>query len=89
MDRQGFAVLGQSDTDGCSADDAYDHAAIFEAAGVDNQYRIAWVEKNLDSRDSIRLAEAVVRHRGLKTGRACDSVDEAKKSLARLSDTHV
>lgn len=84
---QCFLILGQSDTDDWSADDAYDHAAVFEAAGIDDRHRIAWVEKNDVARESIKLAEAVVRHRGLNTGRAFDSVAEASQWLTESADT--
>lgn len=75
-------VLGESETEQWQDSDAYDHASIFQAAGVSNRYRIAWVEKNPEARDSVRLAEAVVKNRGFEKARLFGSVAEAKRWLA-------
>ena len=80
---QCFDVLGISNTRYLSMEDAYDRAAIFQAAGVTGKHRIAWVQENESSREFMRLAEAVVRNRLLlKTARVFDSVAEARRWLA-------
>ena len=78
-------ILGTSDTEQWKKSDAYDHAPIFEAAGLSNRYRVAWVEKNASARETIRLAEAVVNNRKVATGRVFESVTEAKRWLAEES----
>lgn len=74
-------ILGESETDGWQDADAYDHAPIFESAGLSNRYRVAWIEKNTMAREAIKLAEAVVTNRGVVTGRVFDSINEAMQWL--------
>jgi hypothetical protein len=76
-----FKILGVSESENWGADEAYDHAAIFEAAGITTGHRIAWIEKNGKSKASIKLAETVVLHRGLATAQAFDDIAEAKHWL--------
>jgi hypothetical protein len=75
-------VLGESATEPLKDEEAYDHAAIFEAAGMSNLYRVAWVEKNEDALEKTKLAEAVVNNRDLVTGRAFDNPTEARRWLS-------
>jgi len=80
---QCFDVLGISNTEYLSMEEAYDCAAIFQAAGVTSRHRIAWVQENPSSREFLRLAEAVVRNRLLlETTPVFDSVADAKRWLA-------
>ena len=79
-------ILGESETEEWQEADAYDHAPIFEAAGLSRQVRIAWVEKNEEARTSIKLAEAVVRNRGFATARVFDDITEARRWLADVPD---
>ncbi len=79
-------VLGESTSEQWENADAYDHAAIFEAAGVTNQYRIAWVEQDPDAKEAIKLAEAVVNNRGIETARVFDSLAAAQRWLAEIPD---
>jgi hypothetical protein len=81
-------VLGESKTEGWHDEDAYDHAAIFQAAGLTEQYCVAWVEEHAEAREKIKLAEAVVLNRGIVTGRVFNSVAEAKRWLAEKSGQH-
>lgn len=76
-------ILGESRTEQWKNTDAYDHAAIFEAAGVTNDHRIAWVEQDPDASESIRLAQAVVNNRGFENARTFDNVADAKRWLDR------
>ena len=80
---QCFDILGSSNSELAPTDEAYSHAAIFEAAGVHNGFRIAWVEENAAAKEWIKLSEAVVRNRNLATARVFDSVAEAKRWLAK------
>jgi len=82
---QCLKVLGESETEQWRDSDAYDHAAIFEVAGLSNEYRVAWVEKNPEAKKAIKLAEAVVNNRGFETARAFSSVADAKRWLAEKS----
>ena len=74
-------ILGKSKTAGWQDADAYDHAPIFESAGLSNRYRVAWVEENTAAREAIKLAEAVVTNRDVVTGRVFDSVNQAIRWL--------
>lgn len=76
-----FRILGESATEEWHSADSYDHAAVFEAAGVTNDYRIAWVERNPDAKEAIKLAEAVVNNRGVETARAFDNKADAQRWL--------
>ena len=58
------------------------HAAIFEAAGMSNRYRVGWVEANALARETIRLAEAVVTNRDVVTGRVFSRLADAERWLA-------
>lgn len=78
-----YSLLGLANIDVRSSDHAYDHAAIFEAAGINRDYRIAWVELNPDVEEAARLAEAVVRNRGLAEARVFDNIAEAKRWLLK------
>jgi len=76
------SILGIANISVRSTEHAYDHAPIFEAAGLSSEYRIAWVERNQDVADQARLVEAILRNRGLANGRVFDDVAEAKRWLA-------
>ncbi|MGI9233902.1 MAG: hypothetical protein ACR2RD_09765 [Woeseiaceae bacterium] len=74
-------VLGESATEEWHDADAYDHAPIFEAAGISNSFRVAWVENNPEAREAIKLTEAVVNNRGFETARSFDNIADAKRWL--------
>ena len=80
-------ILGVAEIEAPTSGDAYDHASILALAGLNADYRIAWVESNPQSRDTARLAEVVIRNRGLATGCLFDNVADARHWLAesRLS----
>ena len=75
-------ILGVAEIEAPTSGDAYDHASILAIAGLNSDYRIAWVESNPQSRDTARLAEAVIRNRGLATGCMFDNVADARQWLA-------
>ena len=77
-------ILGIANIDVRSAEHAYDHAAIIEAAGITGTYPIAWVELNPDVIEQGRLVEAIVRNRGLANGRVFENIAAAKRWLAKL-----
>jgi len=79
-------ILGVSNTKNWSVDESYDHAAIFEAAGITTGHRIAWVEEHLQSKEPIKLAETVVVHRRAATARAFDDLADAKRWLLETAD---
>ena len=79
-------VLGIAHIEARTAEHAYDHAAIFEAAGITTEYRIAWVENNRSDHETAKLVETVIRNRGLADGRVFDDVREARRWLLE-SDT--
>lgn len=85
---QCLKVLGESRTAQWQDTYAYDHAAIFDAAGLSRQCRIAWVEESPEAKKAIKLAEAVVKNRGFETARAFSSVAEAKRWLAKEPAGH-
>lgn len=76
-------ILGIANINVRSREHAYDHAAIFEAAGISDKYRIAWVELNPDVIELGRLVEAIVRNRGLANGRVFENISAAKRWLAK------
>ena len=75
-------VLGESNTENWKEEDAYDHAPIFEAAGMSSRYRVAWVEANASAREALKLTEAVVNNRDVVRGRIFESIAEARRWLA-------
>lgn len=78
-------ILGIANIDVRTSDHAYDHAAIFEAAGITREFRIAWVELNPEVEEAARLTEAVVRNRGLAEARVFDNIADAKRWLDQAS----
>ena len=78
-------VLGDSISENWRDEDAYDHAPIFEAAGVSKQFRVAWVEANAPAREAIKLAEAVVNNRDVVTAQVFPNLAAARRWLAEES----
>lgn len=74
-------ILGVAHIDVLPLEHAYDHAAIFETAGMTSEYRIAWVELNQNVVNEAKLVEAIIRNRGLATGRVFDNIREARRWL--------
>jgi hypothetical protein len=76
-----FKVLGVSNsTRPFSIADAYDHAEMFRDVGIDNRYRIAWVEMNDQAKDTLAFIEDVLHNRGLP-GRRFETVGDARRWL--------
>ena len=60
--------------------EAYQNAELFRELGLTHEYRIAWVELNPDSYDSLYFAETVLVNRGMPVRLFIDESD-AKKWL--------
>ena len=60
--------------------EGYDHARLFEELGIDDRYRIAWVEFNDEARDMTLFVETVLINRGLP-GRLFSSEADARAWL--------
>ena len=61
-----FNVLGLADTrTPVEAVEGYDLPNLFRDLGIGAHYRIAWVEKNLDARDTIEFVQTVLANRGM------------------------
>jgi hypothetical protein len=76
-----FNVLGLSaSTSPMPTWDAFEHADLFEKHGIDNRYRIAWVETSAEALQSTYFIETVLANRGLP-GRLFLDADEALQWL--------
>lgn len=62
--------------------DAFDHAELFNDLGIDDHYRIAWVELNPVAADTARFTARVLSNRGLP-GQVFDSEEEALSWLIK------
>lgn len=81
-----YDVLGIADTTvPLTASDGYEHADLFEQLGIDNRYRIAWVEKNAEAYQAVYFVETVLFNRGFP-GRVFLDVSDAKKWLLGNSE---
>ena len=76
-----FNVLGIArTTTPQEALDGYDHARLFRRLGIDNRYRIAWVELEPDAIDMASFIETVLVSRGL-CGRVFSNEAKAREWL--------
>ncbi len=81
-----YRVLGiANSTTPVSTLEGYDHAALFQELGVNDAYRIAWVELNPETVETYRFVETVLVNRGLP-GRLFSDVDAARRWLLEESD---
>lgn len=77
-----YDILGISDLDRpFSTEDAYNHHQIFTDVGVTRRHRIAWVNRDPESRNILKFTESVLLNRSKLTGGLFASVDEAKQWL--------
>jgi hypothetical protein len=60
--------------------EGYELAGLFKELNIDQRYRIAWVELNIDARDVITFVQTVLANRGLP-GLAFDTEAAARKWL--------
>lgn len=81
------SILGIANIEAPKADDAYDHAGIFDAIGISPNFHIAWVEKNRAASEMAKLAETVIRNRGLATARVFGSTSKARRWLAKVANS--
>lgn len=76
-----YNVLGIANTSTpVEAVDGYDLPALFHELNIGQNYRIAWVELNEDSRDMIEFVQMVLANRGLP-GLVFETEAEARKWL--------
>ena len=72
-----FKILGIAKTiKPVSTLDAFDHGKLFSELGINNKYKIAWVELNPNSKDTVKFIETILLNRGLP-GTVFDDIDEA------------
>ena len=77
-ENQCFRILGVSHTTTpLEAVEGYDTARIFRELNIDNRYRLAWVETDLESRSMTEFIATVLANRGLP-GRLFDTKEEAR-----------
>ena len=76
-----YNVLGLADTrTPVEAVEGYDLPNLFRDLGIGQHYRIAWVEKNDDARDTIEFVQTVLANRGLP-GLLFDTEEQARAWL--------
>lgn len=76
-----FNVLGLAKTTTpIEAVDGYDLQSLYRQYGIDQRYRIAWVELNEDARSVLEFVETVLVNRGLP-GRLFETEAEARAWL--------
>ena len=76
-----FVVLGESVSRSSPfVVDAYEHAELFVDLGIDNAYRIAWVEPVHEAGSKKHFVETVLANRGLP-GRIFSSEADARQWL--------
>lgn len=74
-------VLGLANTrTPVEAVEGYDLPNLFRELGIGPHYRIAWVEKNLNARDTLEFVQTVLANRGLP-GLLFDTEEEARTWL--------
>ena len=73
-----YNVLGiAKTTTPVEAVEGYELPRLFQELGIDQRYRIAWVELNDDARDVIMFVQTVLANRGLP-GLIFDTEEEAR-----------
>ncbi|MDJ0813166.1 MAG: hypothetical protein QNJ23_05520 [Woeseiaceae bacterium] len=76
-----YNVLGLADTrTPVEAVEGYDLPNVFRDVGIGPHYRIAWVEKNVDARDTIEFVQTVLANRGMP-GLVFETEQEARTWL--------
>jgi hypothetical protein len=76
-----FNVLGLAATrTPIEAVEGYDLPALFRELGIGQKYRIAWVEQNVNARDTIEFIQTVLSNRGLP-GLSFNTEEEARAWL--------
>lgn len=74
-------VLGLADTrTPVEAVEGYGLPNLFRELGIGQHYRIAWVEKNLDARDTVDFVQTLLANRGMP-GLVFDTEEEARAWL--------
>jgi len=82
-----FDVLGIANTRSpLEAIEGYNQARLLSELGIDERFRIAWVELDENARDMAAFIQSVLQNRGLQ-GELFDNVDDAESWLLRKDDT--
>jgi hypothetical protein len=82
-----YNILGVSDLDHpFSTWDAFDHHEIFADAGITLRHRIAWVNKDSESRDVLKFTETILVNRSQLNGGLFPSIEAAEEWLREGSD---
>ncbi len=74
-------ILGVADMSPLSVLDSFKHPEIFKELGITLKHRIAWVDKNEKTRESLRFCVMVLRNRGMITGDIFEDVEKARDWL--------
>lgn len=78
---QCFNVLGIANTTKpFEVVESYEHPSVFHEYGIDQRFRVAWVELNPNAQDVIELTANILANRDLP-GRLFPTVDEARDWL--------
>jgi hypothetical protein len=76
-----YNVLGLADTrTPVEAVEGYDLPNLFRELGIGQHHRIAWVEKNMNARDTLEFVQTVLANRGMP-GLLFDTEHEARAWL--------
>ena len=76
-----YKVLGLADTrTPVEAVEGYDLPNLFRELGIGQHYRIAWVEKNINARDTLEFIQTVLTNRGMP-GLLFDTEEDARAWL--------
>lgn len=76
-----YTVLGLADTrTPVEAVEGYDLPNLFRELGIGEHYRIAWVEKNMNARDTMEFVQTVLANRGMP-GLLFETEEEARAWL--------
>lgn len=70
-------IFGVSNLQRFETMQAYEHKNIFQRAGVNTKYRIAWVEKSRENEPMAQFVETVLLNRGLLNGQLFKTEEEA------------
>lgn len=77
-------ILGTSNLQATMpSSNAYESFTIFEAVGITNDYRIAWVAGNTVVLEQLRVVEAVLKNRGFINHCVFESLDKARDWLLK------
>ena len=84
---QCFKVLGEQNLKGTVTTlEALDHPAIFKRAGITENHRIAWVDKNPRTRETTAFIRDILTNRAVGNGRLFTNIEDARRWLLGASE---